>query len=155
MNVINYLRSKGVAFEVLPHKDTQDASHLAQALHSAGKCVSKCILTSADHGFRSFVAILPATHQIDLEKLSQCLGGAKIELVREEELVNYCPDCEVGVVPPFGSEYGMGTIVDQCVTENPMMLFEGNSHHEAVRMKYQDFKRIENPLVGDFASPRA
>jgi Ala-tRNA(Pro) deacylase len=154
MNVIDYLRNKAVAFEVLPHKEVGDASHLAQTLHAPGKCVSKCIATSADHGFRSFVVILPASHQIDLGKLSQCLGGAKIELVREEDLANYCPDCEVGVVPPFGSQYGMGTIVDHSVAKNPTMLFEGNSHHEAVRIKYQDFERLENPLVGHFASPR-
>ena len=151
MNVIDYLRSKGVAYEILPHQEVHDASHLAKTLHAQGKCVSKCILTTADHGFRSFIAILPATHQIDLARLSQCLGGATIELVHEKDLTNYCPDCEVGVIPPFGSQYGMRTIVDQCVTESPTMVFEANTHHEAVRMKYQDFERLENPLVGAFS----
>jgi hypothetical protein len=34
------------------------------------------------------------------------------------------------------------------------MVFEANTHHEAIRMAGEDFMRLENPLVGSFASPR-
>ena len=28
--------------------------------------------------------------------------------------------------------------------------FEGNTHHEAIRMKLKDYRHIEEPLVGSF-----
>ena len=30
------------------------------------------------------------------------------------------------------------------------MVFEANTHHEAIRMAGEDFMRLENPLVGEF-----
>ena len=34
------------------------------------------------------------------------------------------------------------------------LVFEGNTHHEAIRISAVDFLRLENPLVGSFAQPR-
>lgn len=151
MNIIQYLRDKGVEFEVLPHEESCDAMHLAEAVHAPGKCVAKCVLTQADHGYRSFVVIVPSTHRIDFSRLKSCCGGGEFELATEEGITQHFPDCQVGVVPPFGSLYGVGTIVDRRVGENEKIIFDANNHREAVRLSYSDFVRLENPLVGDFA----
>jgi Ala-tRNA(Pro) deacylase len=45
----------------------------------------------------------------------------------------------------------MKTIVDESLTKDEEIVFEGNTHVEAIRMKYADFYRLAEPLVGSFA----
>ena len=151
MNVEQFLLNRDVDFDLIPHRDAFDANHLAQVLHVPGKNVAKTVLLKADHGYRHLVAVLPATKRVDLEQLSQCLGDSHLELASEAEIAKHCPDCEVGVLPPFGSQYGLNTIMDKSLSEDGEIVFEANSHSEAIRMKVSDFRFIEQPLVCSFA----
>ena len=152
MNVIEFLNKRNVSFERVPHTATYDSQHLAHALHVPGQEVAKTILLRANGGYRYLVAVLPATKKIDFEKASAALGGSKINLATEIEVSAHCPDCEMGVLPPFGSQYGMMTIVDESLTKDEQIVFEGNTHEEAIRMKFEDFRRIEEPLIVDLAA---
>jgi len=113
--------------------------------------VAKAVLLRANHGYRYIVALLPSTHRIDLDALGEALGGAQVELATELEVAQRCPDCEFGVLSPFGSQYGAETIVDKSLTLDEQIVFEGNTHHEAIRMSYADFCKIENPRTAEFA----
>ena len=83
--------------------------------------------------------------------MSEFLGGTQLELATEAEIAERCPDCEIGVLPPFGSHYGAQTIVDQSLTEDEYISFESDSHTEAIRMKYAQYYDFEHPLVARFA----
>lgn len=154
MKVQDYLHQHDKAFEVLEHDATYDAQHMAAAVHVPGGHVGKTVVLRLDHGFRFAVAILPATHQIDLQRVSDMLGGAVVELASEADLADHCVDCEVGAVPPFGSLYDMLTLVDESLAKVAEITFEGNRHCECLRMKWRDFVDLENPLVGSFAVRR-
>ncbi len=151
MRVEDLLSAKNVDFDVIPHHDTYAAQRMAQVLHVSGKEVAKTVLLRADHGFKYVVAVLPADKSIDFERASQALGGSHLELAAEEEIAEHCPDCEIGALPPFGSQYDMETIVDESLAEDDEIVFEGNTHHEAIRIKFRDFCDIEGPLVASFA----
>lgn len=151
MNIVEMLKEKRVAFDVMPHRETYDAQHLAQALHVPGREVAKSVLLRADGGYRYFVAVLPATKHVDMHRASELLGGSRLELASEREVCEHCPDCEFGALPPFGSHYGMRTLVDESLTGDDEIVFEGNTHHEAIRMKFEDFRRVEEPMVAWFA----
>lgn len=152
MNIKSYLEEHHVPFQVLSHAPTGDAAHLAQALHCSGKHVAKTVLLHVNHGFGDVVAIVPANTNVDFRKASALLGGAEIRLATENDIATRCPDCEIGVLPPFGSQYGMKTILDESLASETIV-FEGNTHEEAICMGYSDFRRIESPLVGHFAAP--
>ncbi len=154
MNVQEFLRERRVAFSAITHPDTYDAQRLAQALHTPGKEVAKTVLLRADGGFAYIVAVLPATKSIDLDKVSAVFGGSKIELATEAEIQERCPDCELGTLPPFGSQYALKTLVDASLAEDDEIVFEGNNHHEAIRMRYDQFRELEQPIVADFALQR-
>jgi len=34
-----------------------------------------------------------------------------------------------------------------------VIVFEGNTHHEAIRMRFQDFMDLERPRMASFAVP--
>ena len=151
MNARQFLEAHHVPFEVLPHEEAFSAARLAQAVHAPGREVAKVVLLRADSGFRYVAAVLPSTHVVDFDELSRALGGARLELASEEEISKLCPDCECGVLPPFGSQYEAETIVDAALTEDEQIVFSLSSHCEAIRMRYQDYQATEHPRVAHFA----
>lgn len=154
MNVQEFLTSKQVPFTVHSHPEAFDAQHLAQSLHVAGHNVAKTVLVRANHGFQYVVAMLPASRDIDFTRLSEALGGAEVFLASELEIAERCPDCEFGVLPPFGSQYNLKTVAEVELTADERIYFAGNNHHEAISMSFQDFRNLEQPLVAPFATSR-
>ena len=72
------------------------------------------------------VAALPATKRVDMAKVANALGHGEVGLASEAEIARRCPDCEVGSLPPFGSQYGMKTLVDEGLTSDEEIVFEVN-----------------------------
>ena len=143
MNVQEFLSKQNVTYDAIAHRETYDAQRLAHTLHTPGKEVAKTVLLRADGGYTYIVAVLPATKDVDFDKVSAAFGGCKIDLATEDEIKQRCPDCETGALPPFGTQYAMKTLVDTSLSEDEEIIFEGNTHHEAIRMRYEDFHRIE------------
>ena len=152
MRIDQFLSNRGVSYDLIPHRDTYGAQRLASLLHVSGREVAKTVLLRADQGYAYFVAVLPAHKKIDFEMLSRAIGGSRIEMATEFEIADHCPDCEIAALPPFGSQYGMRTIVDRSLVDDEEIVFEGNNHREAFRMTFEDFRDIEQPLVATFAN---
>ena len=71
--------------------------------------------------------MLPADHQIDLEKVGKAIGKPA-SLDREEEFKSLFPDCATGAMPPFGNLYGLQTYVDKNIAEQDYIVFEAGTH---------------------------
>lgn len=149
MKSTEILEKARVAYKTYPHQETFDAQHLAAALHVPGENVAKTVLLRADGDYVYIVAVLPATQMLDLRRVSRAFGGADVRLATEVEIAEHCPDCEFGILPPFGSKFGMKTVVDESLAKHEDIFFQGNSHGEAIRLKYSDFAQVERPLVVD------
>lgn len=147
MKLADFLQEQHVNFRRIPHREAYGAQRLAETLHVSGREVAKTVLLRANGGYAYIVAVLPADHSIDFDRTSKILGGSKIDLASEIEISQHCPDCEMGVLPPFGSQYGMQTIVDESLAKDEEIVFEGNTHHEAIRMKFDDYRHLEEPLI--------
>lgn len=151
MDVVSFLEKQRCVFERVPHQTAYSAQRVAQALHVSGDEVAKTVLLRADDGSKFVVAVLPANRQIDLPAASR-LVGAKLHLATELEIAARCPDCEFGVLPPFGSRYGIRTIVDSSLAADENIYFDAKTHSEAVRMSFADYRVLEDPLIGPFAA---
>ncbi len=150
MRVPDYLAEQQVRFETLLHPPAFTASQRAKVLHIPGRQVAKCVLLAAGQGF--LLAVLPATHQIDTDVLARELGGP-VRLADDREAAQLFRDCEWGVVPPFGTLYGLPTLLDDSLRPDELIVFEGNTHVEAVRVRCGDFERLERPRRLLFARP--
>ena len=150
MRVMQFLSEQHIAFEPLVYPPAYTAQKRAKHLGTPGKQVAKTILLVGPDGY--FLAILPATHQIDTTILSRQLGGP-VRLASEEEISDAFPDCEWGVVAPFGTLYGLPTIMDESLASDSCMVLEVNSHAEAIRMSCRDFEELEKPKRLRFARP--
>lgn len=151
MNVASFLENQKCWYEQVSHRPTYSAQRMAGQLHVPGHEVAKAVLLRARPQRDYIVAVLPANTVIDLDRAAKLLDAKRLELATESEIATFCTDCEFGVLPPFGSRYGLRTIVDASLAEDDVILFEGNTHHDAVRMKFDDYCRLENPIVASFA----
>jgi Ala-tRNA(Pro) deacylase len=151
MRVPDYLAEQQVRFETLWHAPAFSAQQRAKVLHVPGRQVAKSVLLAAAEGF--LLAVLPATHQIDPFRLAHELGGP-VRLADDREIARVFRDCEWGVVPPFGTLYGLSTLLDDSLAADDLLIFEGNTHVEAVRVRCADFERLEKPRRTAFAVMR-
>jgi Ala-tRNA(Pro) deacylase len=53
-------------------------------------------------------------------------------------------------MPPFGILYGLSVYVDQSLSEDEQIIFEGGTHSDAIRMRYRDFAALVFPVVTEF-----
>jgi Ala-tRNA(Pro) deacylase len=149
MQIDQLLSNRHIPFERLSHPTAYTANRVAQYLHVNGKDVAKCVLLKGRRGY--FLAVLPASHRVDLERIGRELGDDHIEMAAEEEIHQLFPDCEVGAMPPFGSLYHLPTYVDEALAEDERIVFEAQCHDEAIRMSYRDYEEMEHPVRGHFA----
>lgn len=150
MNIARFLQQQHVPFALISHPDTFDAQHMAAMIHVTGRQVAKTVLLRTGKEERYAIAVLPANRKINFEAIGQILPSPMIRMATELEMSEQFPDCEVGALPPFGSHYGLPTLMDESLLAYPEVVFEGNTHHESIRMKLDDFRRLEEPLVGSF-----
>jgi Ala-tRNA(Pro) deacylase len=150
MDITQLLAVQQCWYEHIPHDPTYSAQRLAHELHVSGREVAKTVLLRAGmNGRHEFiVAVVPANKNVDFERVARIVGAVDVQLATELEISAQCPDCDFGVLPPFGSQYGMKTLVDSSLAEDEEVWFEGNTHKDAIRMKFDDYRRLEGPLVG-------
>jgi len=149
MNVQQFLRQRNVVFSSLDHEAAYGAQGVAQAVHVSGDRVAKAVLLKSGGDYA--LAVVPATHTIELAPAARAWGVRKAQLASEEDCGKLFADCELGALPPFGSQYGVKTLLDRRLLEDEEIVFEGNTHHEAVRMRLKDFVEIEKPTVARFS----
>lgn len=149
MSVFDFLREHHVQFRSVQHQPALSAQRVAHCLHLPGNTVAKIVVLKADEKY--VLAVLPASHSVDLPRAQDALAAKNIALACEDELRTRFADCAPGTVPPFGSRYGVGTLVDESLTHAEFLVFEGGSHAEAVCVRYHDFEAVEDPLVSEFS----
>jgi Ala-tRNA(Pro) deacylase len=58
-------------------------------------------------------------------------------------------------MPLFGNLYGLDVYVDQSLTEDKEIVFQGGTHSDAIRMRYWDFVGLVFPVVAEFHRSRS
>jgi len=143
MNVKQYLKQQCVAFDVLPHPRSETALGTASMLAVPEENFAKAVLLKLDG--RPVIAVVQASFEVNPIEVKKCLGAGFVEWADEGDLDEYFSDCETGAIPPFGSHYGMPTVVDSQLAEDEYIVFNGNTPDEAISMRYQDYQMIERP----------
>ena len=148
-----YLDESGVNYRTIQHGQTYTALETAAAAHVDGKELAKAVIVRLDDEL--VMAVVPATHMVDLHRLRMLAGAKNAVLAEEREFENLFPDCERGAEPPFGNLYGLKVYSSESLAEDVEIAFNAGNHHELVRMAYGDYVRIVRPIVCRLSLPRA
>jgi Ala-tRNA(Pro) deacylase len=150
-SISRYLEQHGVPFSVVEHSVAYTAQEEAAAVHVPGREWAKAVVCIIDD--QPTLAVLPADRRVDLDRLREACGARSARLAREAEFRPLYSDCEIGAMPPFGPLYRQPVVVERSLTSDPEILFNGGSHHDAIRMRYRDFEALVQPTVADFGMP--
>ncbi len=134
----NYL-DRNVVYDVITHDPTRSSTGTVQSTHIPGRCLAKGIVLRRDGGY--MLAVLPASHRIDLSELRMHIGE-DVELADEEDVVELFQDCAVGAVPPVGKCYGLDVIVDDSIDTQPEVYLEGGDHETLIHMDRAQFAQL-------------
>lgn len=147
--ISDFLDSHKVPYQYCRHSLAYTAQGLAHAQHISGKDVAKVVMVLADG--RMLMAVLPASHRVDFERLKAALGAHELRLASEDEFKDIFPGCEMGAMPPLGKIYNIDVCVDEALRGRETIVFNAGTHVETIQMRYSDFEQVTEPRVSRFA----
>lgn len=148
-HISKFLDSQHVTYQSCTHSRAYTAQGTAQAQHLSGKRLAKVVIVVVDNK-KQIMAVVPASHRIDLEQLGKLLNASWIRLATEEEFKDAFPECELGAMPPLGNIYHLGVWVDEALRLCPTITFNAGTHAEIIQMSFSDFEQLVHPQIASF-----
>ena len=143
------LDQHGIKYISINHSPAYTARETAASTFVPSREFAKTVIVDLDG--EKVMAVLSASRHVDLEALKKLAQANAVRLATEDEFREMFADCELGAMPPFGSLYGTRVFVDEMVTEVDDLCFNAGSHEQILRMKYLDYLKLEQPVIGAFA----
>ena len=137
--VSNYLAEHDVPYDVLTHPHTVTSGESAEAAHVPGNRLAKSVVLEDEQGY--LMVVLPASRHVDLGELHRQLNR-NLGLATESELGTLFSDCEIGALPAIGPAYGMETIIDDTIAEQPDIYFEAGDHEQLIHVSAEAFETL-------------
>jgi Ala-tRNA(Pro) deacylase len=145
--VTEFLERHGVPYEVVEHERTDTAAAEARAAGMPPADVAKTVVLRDQEGVR--LAVIPASHRLDLHKVKRELGSKGLRLVTEQEMAEEFADFEVGAVPPFGPMFHALELVDERLLDHDRILCGGGDHEHGVLVDPHDLVKAGEARVAD------
>jgi len=134
-----YLEYSGINYELIKHDYATTSMRTAEVAHVSGEKFAKAILLNDGEDY--LVAVVPATHQLQLGKLHKQFHRY-LSLATEDEIQDIFEDCSLGAVPPIGSAYGMHVIMDRQLDDCDDVYFDAGTHTDLVHISGADFRNL-------------
>ena len=134
-----YLQKQDVEYDVTAHPRSYTSMETAQVSHVPGDRLAKSNLLRDGRNF--LVAVVPATHRLDLAQLGRMLERP-LEMASETEVGALFSDCEFGAIPPCGTAYGLETVVDDALIRQREIWFEAGDHEELIHVGGPQFDAL-------------
>jgi Ala-tRNA(Pro) deacylase len=146
--VHRYLDEHGVAHDVVDHEQTFSAAAEAKAAGVPTDHAAKTMLLRDGQGYR--VAVIPASHRLDLRKARDVLeASGHLRLASEAEMQDDFAAFEVGALPPLGPMLPAPEVLDMRLTGHERILFSGGDHRHSVLVDPRDLAELTEAKVAD------
>ncbi len=146
----HFLDEHHVKYVTVTHSPAYTAHEVAALAHIPGQNLAKTVMVWI--GGRLAMAVLPANRRVVLQDLRDITGYEGVKFASEAEFKNRFPECETGAMPPFGNLYGMQVFVADSLAEDKEIAFNAGTHTELIKMAYEDFERLVEPMVMSFTT---
>ncbi len=144
--VTAFLDAVGVSHDVVEHRPTFSAAAAARASGAEPREAAKTLALRDHADYR--MAVIPATHRLDLARVRDLLGGSShLRLATEAELEKDFPMFDVGAMPPLGPMMPMPEIIDVHLLYHEQIVCAGGDHRHALRLDPRDLLRVCEPRV--------
>ena len=138
-----YLKQHKIDFTTIKHSPAYTASQIAQAAHVPGRWLAKVVVVKLDGTFA--MAVLPASHRLDLAEIKQQSKAKSVEIAHEYEFKDKFPHCDLGAMPPVGELYDMDVYLADSLADQEWLAFNAGTHTELIQVKAKDFLKWAHP----------
>jgi len=139
MTLKDYLENQDIRYDVLAHEKTRTSTETASVAHVPGDQLAKTVILEDDLGY--VMVVVPATHQVEMSAVDDQLRR-RLTLAHEVEFPRLFTDCDLGALPPVGDAYGIETMVDDSLAEQPDIYFEAGDHELLVHVTNEQFDTL-------------
>jgi Ala-tRNA(Pro) deacylase len=146
----NFLSDEHIDYVTISHTTSYTAQETAASAHVRGIEFAKTVIVKIDG--KLAMAVLPAQFKIHLGLLKQETDATRVELASEDDFRGLFPGCETGAMPPFGNLYGMDVYVEDSLLNDEEIAFNAGSHNEIIKLSYQDYMRLVQPMIARFTA---
>lgn len=136
----DYLTQKHCHYDMLQHDPSMTSREAARRAGVPPHLMAKSVILDDFQG-HWLMAVVPATHQVDLNKVRK-LTKRHWRLARENEFLPRFSDCATGAIPPVGSAFAMDTVIDEALTGVKDVYFESGDHEGLVHMSSKQFTKL-------------
>ncbi len=134
-----FMTEHHVTYDIIPHKRSLCSMETAATAHVPGDRLAKSVVLEDEMGY--MMVVLPSTHRVDLGKLHRQFNR-NLGLATESELHELFKDCDLGAIPPVGAAYGLETIIDDSLSDQPDIYFEAGDHEELIHVSGEQFREL-------------
>jgi Ala-tRNA(Pro) deacylase len=146
-----YLDSRHIPFDLVPHKRSHTSMESAHAAGVAPHHLAKAVILRA--GDRYVMAVLSANRHVHLGAVRRQLG-CEVGMATEAEVNALFSDCVRGAVPALGVAYGLEVLWDDSLERAPELYFEAGDHQHLVCMHTREFLDLMGDCRhGSFTAP--
>lgn len=151
---IKYLEKAGVKHELLEHKTVYTAIDAAITMQKKMEEVAKSLLVKADKDY--YVVLLPADHNLDMDKLKKALSRAQAKQVKVvkipgEKLAREVLKIKNDAMAAFGNLYKLPVLMEKKLEKAKKAVFSSDSYNHSVEMAVKDFVKLEEALLDSFS----
>jgi len=148
--VKEYLDSKQIDYEVIPHAKAFSTIAEANTLGIAGDEIAKTLVIHVTHEARDqALVVVPGSRKISKEKIREVFGTKHARLALEDEMSRDFPQFELGAVPPLGELFDLPVYIDERLLSHDTILFTGGTHTDSVKLNVSDFFNLTESILVD------
>jgi Ala-tRNA(Pro) deacylase len=142
-----YLDERGIVHDVKTHDEAMTALAEARESGTPADQTAKGVLLHADDGYR--LAVIPASHRLDLKKVRKALGGGEVRFAVEDEMPVVSPGLELGALPPIGPDLPAPEVLDVRLLEHDRIACNPGDHRHSVVLRPGALVDVVQPTVAD------
>lgn len=146
-NLEKLLKINKIKYEVVEHRKVYTAFDSAETQDIKLGEVAKAVLLKGKKNL--YLAVLPAGNNCDFKTLSK-LAQDKVSMAKEKDISTKLKT-KIGLIPPFGSLFGLPMFIDKKLIKNKKINLPAGSYTESVVLNIKDYLKLENPAQGNFS----
>jgi Ala-tRNA(Pro) deacylase len=145
------LDTSHAAYDVLRHEPVYTSEEAARVRNTPLASGAKALVCKADENFVMFV--IPASLRLASKRIRKETRLRSLRFASREEILDLT-GLTPGEIPPFGSLFQMPTQCDRGLAAQTRINFNAGDHSVSISMSWDDYLRVEQPVLGEFAEPR-
>ncbi|OGL92774.1 hypothetical protein A3H11_05475 [Candidatus Uhrbacteria bacterium RIFCSPLOWO2_12_FULL_47_10] len=151
--VTSYLQKLKIKYTPIVHKTVYTAYDAAATMKAKLHEIPKVLHVLADKK-RHIIVIVPASYQVDFQKLKKALNAKKVELANEK-MMRKVFKMKKGALTAFGGLYkDTEVLVDKAFARAKKVIAGAGTYTDSLEMKTKDFLKATGGKMGGYGKKR-